>query len=126
MVGVAQLVERQVVVLDVAGSSPATHPKVVAGYRPWSGNGPGPLAIPGERPPPASPDPDNPTTATARAGTRSRSRPRLGNEPGPSACPCQASGCLVDGAALRRDLGDRVVMLGQRVALGLVQVVVQR
>jgi hypothetical protein len=34
MVGVAQLVERQVVVLDAAGSSPVTHPSVLAGQRP--------------------------------------------------------------------------------------------
>jgi hypothetical protein len=44
-VGVAQLVERQVVVLDAAGSSPVTHPTVSAGQRLWSGNGPGPLAF---------------------------------------------------------------------------------
>src|SRR6266700_7988008 len=44
MVGVAQLVERQVVVLDVAGSSPVTHPSEFAGRRPWSGYGPGPSA----------------------------------------------------------------------------------
>src|SRR3954471_569969 len=31
MVGVAQLVERRVVVADVAGSSPVTHPKVPPG-----------------------------------------------------------------------------------------------
>lgn len=42
MVGVAQLAEHQVVVLGVVGSSPITHPKVCAGCRPWSGNGPGP------------------------------------------------------------------------------------
>ena len=34
MVGVAQLVERRVVVADVAGSSPVTHPRKVAGQRP--------------------------------------------------------------------------------------------
>jgi hypothetical protein len=34
MVGVAQLVERQVVVLDVAGSSPVAHPKVSAFQKP--------------------------------------------------------------------------------------------
>ena len=31
MVGVAQLVERQVVVLDVVGSSPIVHPNITAG-----------------------------------------------------------------------------------------------
>lgn len=31
MVGIAQLAERQVVVLDVAGSSPVTHPKPRSG-----------------------------------------------------------------------------------------------
>ena len=34
MVGVAQLAERQVVVLDVVGSSPIVHPKFRAGQRP--------------------------------------------------------------------------------------------
>ena len=34
MVGVAQLVEHRVVVLDAAGSSPVTHPSVSAGQRP--------------------------------------------------------------------------------------------
>jgi hypothetical protein len=33
MVGVAQLVERRVVVADVAGSSPVTHPTRVLGLR---------------------------------------------------------------------------------------------
>lgn len=32
MVGVAQLVERQVVVLNVAGSSPVTHPFDASSY----------------------------------------------------------------------------------------------
>ena len=32
MVGVAQLVERQIVVLDVAGSSPVAHPSVYGVY----------------------------------------------------------------------------------------------
>src|SRR5215472_11500285 len=34
MVGVAQLAERQVVVLDVVGSSPIVHPNICAGQRP--------------------------------------------------------------------------------------------
>jgi hypothetical protein len=33
MVGVAQLVERRVVVADVAGSSPVTHPNVIHTFR---------------------------------------------------------------------------------------------
>jgi hypothetical protein len=33
MVGVAQLAERQVVVLDVVGSSPIVHPKIRAGQK---------------------------------------------------------------------------------------------
>jgi hypothetical protein len=35
MVGVAQLVERRVVVADVAGSSPVTHPNLARCFRKW-------------------------------------------------------------------------------------------
>src|ERR1700761_5123872 len=45
MVGVAQLAERQVVVLDVVGSSTITHPSVLAGQRPCPGNGAWPLSF---------------------------------------------------------------------------------
>ena len=38
VVGVAQLEERQIVVLNVAGSSPVTHPQVGIGYK-FSGCG---------------------------------------------------------------------------------------
>src|SRR6185437_14601083 len=44
MVGVAQLAERQVVVLDVAGSNPVAHPIGSAGQRPRLNTRPGPYS----------------------------------------------------------------------------------
>ena len=57
---------------------------------------------------------------------RSGRRPRLWFEPGPLALPGLGLGGLgVGGAALGRDLGQGMVVLGQWFVRGLVQVVVQ-
>src|SRR3954466_15847799 len=83
MVGVAQLVERQVVILDVAGSSPVTHP---------SGEGPGQFAdqglsrstphLTGGRPTGPGARDDNSDTAACQAGNRMSAYCGWGDAPG--------------------------------------------